>query len=96
MSATTSSTVAAESGARRKSAVVAADGVAEKIGRRFPLFFYLCGVLLATAGATAAFVGAAGLPGCEGVVARLVLILATLLQQPIWALASPTGWRPCW
>ncbi|HEV7222619.1 MAG TPA: glucoamylase family protein [Pirellulales bacterium] len=36
-----------------------------RIGRRFPLFFYLCGVLLATAGATAGFVVAWHWPGAS-------------------------------
>jgi cyclic beta-1,2-glucan synthetase len=39
--------------------------VAAKIGRRFPLFFYLCGVLLVTAGVTAAFLEWSGWRGAS-------------------------------
>ncbi|MEX2118409.1 MAG: glucoamylase family protein [Pirellulales bacterium] len=39
--------------------------VAARIGRRFPLFFYLCGVLLVTAGVTAAFFAASGWQGAS-------------------------------
>jgi cyclic beta-1,2-glucan synthetase len=49
---------------------------AGRLGRRFPLFFYLCGVLLVTAGATDAFLRAAGWEGAHGW--SLVLLIPVL------------------
>ncbi|HUY93062.1 MAG TPA: glucoamylase family protein [Pirellulales bacterium] len=51
---------------------------AGKIARRFPLFFYLCGIVLATAGATAAFVEVWGWP--VGSVWSSSLLVAVLVS----------------
>jgi cyclic beta-1,2-glucan synthetase len=48
-----------------------------RLGRRFPLFFYLCGVLLVTAGATDMFLLAAAGQGAHGW--SLVLLIPALL-----------------
>jgi cyclic beta-1,2-glucan synthetase len=51
--------------------------LAGRLGRRFPLFFYLCGVLLVTVGATDLFVRAASWEGARGW--SLVLLIPALL-----------------
>ncbi|HEV3340130.1 MAG TPA: glucoamylase family protein, partial [Pirellulales bacterium] len=51
--------------------------LAGRLGRRYPLFFYLCGVLLVTAGTTDGFLRAAGWEGAHGW--SLVLLIPVLL-----------------
>jgi len=51
--------------------------LAGRLGRRFPLFFYLCGVLLVTVGATDLFLRAASWQGARGW--SLVLLIPALV-----------------